>query len=473
MDLVSKVRNIIEQERLIEPGERVLLGLSGGIDSTALLHVLMEIRSCFPLEIGVAHINHLLRGEESERDEIFVRTLAERFSVPCHVVRVDVKKEATGSGKSLQHVGRDVRYRFYGETALSHGYGKIGVAHTLDDQVETFILRMVKGTGMRGLSSIPMKRDNIVRPFLHTGRAEIESYVSARGVSFVRDSSNEKTVYERNFVRKQIIPWMEKLNPAFREKVFLLLGDLTAANGVFDRRAEEFAKTVDWREEGDVSLPVDGLMGLDEETRFRVMVHFLDCVEPGFIPLREHARQIKNVLRGARPNLTAALPHGIRIEKTYGKLMITKKLHALPPGDVFSVDEGINSYEAFGGMILRVNTILYGGRDPAFSPGPAAAFFDKDKLGPMKVRTFHEGDRFQPLGMKGTVKLKDFFMSRKIPREARRHIPLLLSGDDIIWVIGERVDDRYKATRETRHVARVLVEPFPLRQQGKAGPGEP
>ncbi|HEY3278414.1 MAG TPA: tRNA lysidine(34) synthetase TilS [Syntrophorhabdaceae bacterium] len=458
MNLTTGIARIIQQERLIASGEKVLLGLSGGIDSTVLLHVLLEIKSALSFDIGIGHVNHLLRNEESLRDEEFVRSLAERFSLPFHVARVNVRQIAADSGKSLQHAGRDVRYRFFTETAMLHGYHKIGVAHTLDDQVETFILRIIKGTGMRGLSSIPIKRDNIIRPFLHTERSDIDAYRKAHDIPFVADSSNEKTVYERNFIRKRVIPQMGELNPAFRKKIFLLLGDLTAINATLEEQTETVVGTAVCGPEGDVSLPVDRLVKLDAETRFRVLAHLLGRLEPGFLPLREHMAQIEKVLRGQRPNLETALPHRIRVKKTYGTLILTKKTQSPPVGDTYSVfEKGITVCEALG-VTFGSEEFSGGTGGIAFSPGPFSAYFDGESLGPLRVRTFREGDRFTPLGMRQRVKLKDFFMSRKIPREERRHIPLLLSEDRIIWVVGYRIDEHYKATRETRRIVHIFAE---------------
>ena len=461
MNLLRKIAKTIEEENLIEPGDRVLLGLSGGIDSTAMLYLLLDAAEALSFNLGIAHINHLLRGEESERDEQFVRRLAASLSLPCHVMRIDVRGEAKKAGKSLQHAGRDVRYGFFMKTAAEHGFHKIGIAHTLDDQVETFILRMLKGTGLKGLSAIPVKRGNIVRPLLYTTRAEIEDYAAVRKVPFVNDSSNEKIVYERNFVRKQIIPRMEELNPAFRGKVFSLLKDLTAVNRSFDERAGDFLRTqVSW-DDGTASLGVSPLTGLEEETRFRVMARLLDRLEPGFIPLREHMRQIENVITGLRPNLAAALPHGIRVKKVYGQLVITKETVSPPPMEVFPVSQGLNRLERFN-LALLLEALPEGAGKISFSADPDTAIFDGDKLETLTVRTFREGDRFVPLGMKQSVKLKDFFISMKIPREQRRHIPLLLSGNDIVWVIGHRIDDRFKLTGETKcmvkaHTAHLSV----------------
>ena len=465
MDLIHKVKKTIEKARLIEDGDNILIGLSGGIDSTALLYVLAEIAQRDRFKIGIAHINHLLRGEESHRDQQFVETLARRFSLPCYVKRLDVRAYAKERGISLQHAGRDVRYNFFHEISLEHAYDKIAVAHNLDDRVETFILRMLKGSGIRGLASIPIKRDRIIRPFLNIYRSEIEEYVNASSISHVEDSSNSKIVYERNYVRKEIMPLMKRLNPAFKEKIFLLLHDITNINNFFEERAVRFIESHLKPEAQDISFEIKALDELDAETRFRIIANTLDQLEPGFIALREHHRLVDKILRGSRPNLAITLPHGIKVKRIYDRLIFTNKQTRPVIEDVFPIKSGENRLEPFK-LILDIKLLevddnpLFAkkGQEGIFALDGNIAFFDADKIGDLCVRTFKEGDRFSPLGMNNYVKLKDFFISRKIPKEQRRQIPLLISNNDIIWIIGHRIDERYKVTERTKRVMRVVVK---------------
>lgn len=457
MNLIDKVKKIIEKEKLIEEGDRVLLGASGGIDSTTLLFVLLEIRNKLPFELGIAHVNHLLRGIESDRDEDFTKTLADRYSIPCYIKKIDVKKHAKKSGMSIQHAGRDVRYGFFEEIARTKNYNKIAIAHHLDDQVETFLLRMLKGTGIRGLSSIPLKRNNIVRPFLHIYRSEIEEYAKTHSIPFVEDSSNEKVVYERNFIRIYITPLMEELNPAFREKIFLLLQDLTSINDLFEKKAEEFMKKEAWFEEGDIHLKVEALKNTDEETRFRVIAHLLAQIAPAFIPLREHLHLIEKIIMGSKPNLSVILPRSIMAKKVYDELIFTQKPSIPVIKDILPVKAGKNILKPFG---LSLEVSQSHDKRVEFQSDRNVAFFDKDKTGSLYVRTFLEGDRFFPLGMKDSIKLKDFFISQKIPKEKRRHIPLLISGRDIIWIIGYRIDERHKVAEDTRNILKIVARTY-------------
>ena len=304
-DLVRKTKDIIKREGLINEGDKVLVACSGGVDSVTLLFVLREISHDLPIELGIAHVNHLLRGQESDRDEDFVKGLADRFSIPCYVKKVNVQDEARKSGKSIQHAGRDIRYRFFDEIADALHFNRIAIAHTLDDQVETFLLRIVKGTGIRGLSSIPIKRERIIRPFLPMYRSGIEEYATARVISFVNDSSNSKIQYERNFVRREIVPVMERLNPAVKEKIFALLRDLATINTVFEHEANEFLNKKRRDKNGSITLDVVDLLKLNEEVRYRVLLRLFQEVEPTFFPLREHPD-------GGAPGLSCGDPRRVR-----------------------------------------------------------------------------------------------------------------------------------------------------------------
>lgn len=247
---------------------------------------------------------------------------------------------------------------------------------------------------------------------------------------------------------------MERVNPAVRDKVFSLLQDLTAINRTFDRKVDILLRKELRCEDEDVSIRTEALTSLDEETRYRVLVRLLQMVEPGFIPLREHIRLVEKVLCGARPNLSGILPHRVRVKKVYERLFFTKKSPPTPIKEVFPVTVGENRLDSLN-LILRVTEME--GPPAELSLEGDAVFLDRDKATDLSVRTFMEGDRFVPLGMDRPVKLKDFFISSKIPREMRRNIPLLLSGKDIAWVVGHRLDERYKVTGGTKRTLKVVA----------------
>ena len=455
--LVRRVSAVIRQQCLIDPEDRVLVGVSGGIDSSVLLFTLLKIKDSFPFSLGVAHLNHGLRGAESVRDEEFVRGLAGKFGLPFHVRRVDVRSYAKAEGLSLQHAGRNLRYTYFKELAQEHGYQKIAMGHTRDDQVETFIMRIIKGTGLRGLSSIPIRRGQIIRPLLFCYRSEIEAYLRKESIPYVEDSSNQKDLYQRNFLRNRVLPLFEELNPNFRERVLFLLDDLTRLNGLFEQEAKQFVDEQVHTEGGDVSVKTEKLKSLQQETLYRVLSGMLEHVEPRLVLLRDHVRLIEQVLESSRPNIDVALPDRVTVTKTYDRLVVTKKPFPSPIQGRFPVRIGFNLLEPFGIILECVVTETL----PQSLPDDVqTAFFDHDRTKALQVRTFLDGDRFVPLGMGASVKLKDFFISRKIPLHQRRRIPLLLSGEDIIWVLGQRIDERYKVTSSTRSILKASIRPI-------------
>jgi len=457
MDVEETVRRLIRDKGLIELGEKVLVGVSGGIDSSSLLFLLDRIRKEIGIDLGVAHVNHGLRGEESERDEAFVRKLTEGLSVPCHVTRADVRAYSRELGVSIQHAGRELRYHYFAGLCDTHGYRKIAIAHNRDDRVETFLLRVLKGSGLNGLGSIPMRRGSIIRPFLDIGRSDIEAYAQKLSIPFVEDSSNLKEAYERNFLRMRIVPLLARLNPRFREKILLLISDIAAVDRLFDEEAERFLEREGCLGGAACASGVDALRVLHPEVRFRVVSRMVSRLEPRFIALREHVLLVEKSLFSAKPNNMVFLPHGIKVKRVYGDLTFTREGLLPPVGETFEIRLGRNVIPL---LATTLDVSLSDSRPDAFPADRGTSYFDADLASCLTLRTFREGDRFVPLGMDREVKVKDYFISRKIPRERRRRIPILLAGRDIIWVVGERMDDRYKLAEDTRRILKVTIEPF-------------
>lgn len=455
MNLLLKVKKVILKEHLIEEGEKVLVGLSGGLDSTTLLYLLVKLKDEMAFDLGVAHVNHLLRGVESERDERFVRELAERLRLPFYLKRVETKIYAKKKGLSIQQAARDLRYAFLDEIAEKEGYEKIAIAHNLDDQVETFFLRIIKGTGIKGLLSIPIKRGKIIRPLLFVKRKELEEYAKEKGIEFVEDSSNVKSCYQRNFIRHNLIPLMERLNPSFKEKVIFLLSDLTLINEIFEEKTEEAMKFIK-EKNGKYFLPVRIFLEMDREVRFRVLSKIISSfLDKEFVLTRRKAEIIERMAKSKRPNLNHTLKEGLYVKRIYNDLILTKEKEPLVESKEYPVSIGKNVIPSFN---LEISIELIEEKPTELPSDKYIALFDAEKIDNLKVRTFREGDRFFPLGLKSPVKIKDFFISLKIPREERRRIPFLLSGNDIIWIIGFRIDDRYKITSSTKRILRAYAK---------------
>lgn len=454
MDLVNAVKKKVKTEKLIAEGDHILLAISGGIDSTTLLFVLLEIKKSFPFTIGLAHVNHSLRGEESDRDELFVRNLANNLLLPVHVTQVYADRHARETGLSLQHAGRELRYQFFQKILSEYGYNKIATAHNLDDQIETFLLRVIKGTGLNGLSSIPVKRQFVIRPFLSFYREDIELYAREKQIHFVEDSSNQKTAYERNYVRKEIIPLMLKLNPACKDRIHDLINNIKMINDTINVNTDMFISRYRKLNSSSFNFNTNKLKTLDEETLYRVISNSLGDIHPGFIPLRSHFVQIKKIIDASKPNMSCNLPQGIKVKKAYNVLAITKHLPEPRIPIPLSLSYGHNYIET---LSLNLRVSVTSNIPERFTKRMQTAYFDFNSTGELSVRTFQPGDRFYPFGMNKPVKLKDYFISQKIPRDERKSIPLLLSDNVIIWVIGHRIDNRYKVTSKTKKILKITA----------------
>ncbi len=453
-DLVRRTLKLIRERGITGGDDRILVACSGGVDSATLLFVLNEARKEVHFGLGAAHVNHLLRGSESERDEAFVRDTAAGYGIPFFLERANVREYAASHGLSLQHAGRDIRYRFLDDIADREGFTRIATAHNLDDQIETFVLRLVKGSGLRGLASIPPARDRIIRPFLEVYRSEIASFAAQHAIAFVEDSSNEKIVYERNYIRHRIVPLCDELNPAFRGKIASLLADIQAVNATLDRQKDAFMKRVRGGRK-ELTVPLGYFTKLDHELRYRVTADIFARLTPSFVPLREHIHLIEKIVSSKRPNLHLDLPSGLKVNKVYDRLIFTTQPVPENMREAMELHMGTNRIPRLD-VEIRLSTLK--NIPAAFPKSSFTAYLDADKCGDLAVRTFSPGDRFQPLGLARAVKVKDFFISRKIPLKERRQVPMILSGSDIIWIVGHRIDDRYKLTEDTRRVLKVTVK---------------
>ncbi len=433
----------------------MLVAASGGIDSSTLLFLLSKIGKNMGFSIAVAHVNHQLRGEESTGDEVFVRGLAESLGAPCYVLKADVRGYARENGLSVQHAGRDLRYRYFEETADAHGCDRIAIAHNIDDQVETFLLRVIKGSGLSGLASIPIRRGRIIRPLLRSFRSQIVEYAQSHAIAYREDSSNLSDKYERNFIRRRIAPLLDQLNPRFKEKVLFLLTDITGVNAVLDADVAGFLEKEARREGQGFRVGVAALKNIEPEVRFRVVSRLLGALSPRFVALREHARLVEKSLFSPRPNNEVTLPGGMKVNREYQDLIFTKKEAEIPlPVEAFPVGPGRQDLPCFG---LSLDVSVSDEKPESFPADRLIAFFDAERISTLSLRTFRPGDRFVPLGMAHSVKVKDYFISRKTPREKRRKTPFLLSDGEIIWLVGERINDLYKVTASTTKVLKVAA----------------
>ncbi len=477
--LVRKVAGTIASHSMITAGESVLVGVSGGMDSVALLRVLEILGEAQGWRLGIAHLNHGLRGAESDRDTAFVEGLAKTMNVPYYKERIDLHDMRKQSGKNLEEAGRDARYGFFNEIADRFGFDRIAVVHHLGDDAELILMNMLRGSGPSGMSGIPPVRGRIVRPLIHCRPKEIESFLRSENIAYVHDRSNDNTRFQRNHIRHFLIPALEQYNPRVVENLHRM-GQISARENrwIESLVSPVFEKAVSDRNAGMLVMDT-GILASQPEPVGRRMVRRAILEVKG--SLRRMAfRHVDAVLELARrssgPGGQLHLPRKVHVARCRNgngaDILVfaaeTRSLRAsgpaVPEAPVFS--HIVTRDAAVSGCIdiPEAGCKMVFSRFPAHAirsfPGPESGVADWDGLEfPLRVRSVFPGDRFVPLGMKHSQKLKNFFINNKVPRCRRPFIPLVTSAERIVWIAGMRMDERFRVTDKTRTVLVIRQEP--------------
>lgn len=446
---------------LIRRGERILAAVSGGTDSVALLVLLHH--SIVPLDISVAaaHYDHGLRGKESEGDADFVRDLGRALDIPVIVGSATTEDGLSYKRAGLEAAARQARYAFLASAAASAGADKIATGHTADDQAETFLIRLLRGSGGRGLRGIlPWREDQVIRPLLNTRRSALRTFLAGRRIPFRTDSTNADRRFLRNRVREEVLPLLEEINPSIVETLCRQARFLGRDEASLSALAEEFVRGLGWGAVGPfgLTIPMDRFGGLPESIRHRVLARAIEWIagkrgEGGMLRQDEALAKIAS----GRTGRQIWLGGGIMVEKGYDSLRVVKISRTTTPITATEVPlVGAMSHPLLpGDLTTRVTDRLDGSR----AGDPMTAQFDLDRLPlPLMLRLRRRGDVLCPAGMQGHRKrLSDLMAEMKIPRSVRDSIPVLATPAGVIWLVGRRVDGRFLANAESRRVLVVSV----------------
>lgn len=459
--LIAKVKDTIRKHRMLSPGERVVVAVSGGPDSVCLLSVLQALAKDLDLALHIAHLDHRFRGEESAAEAAFVERLARVLGLPATIESRDVPAYCAARGLSAQAAAREVRYAFLNEVAANVGAGRIAVGHTMNDQAETFLLRLVRGAGMAGLSAIPPVRGNIIRPLLGVTRDEVLAYLREQGQDFVTDPSNLKPLYARNRIRQEVLPVLERFNPRIVEALAAEASLLRDEDEVLSETVTERLPSVLRRDEGSVHIDRKAFNGLPPALRRRVLrMALLLLAGEGEGDLSSvQTDEALAFMQNARTGRAMELPGGRVLSREYDALV----LRAREQEQAFCVALTVPGTTAVPGRSLTVEASVRG--HPTAAEGENdennlwQAVFDYDKMkSPLYLRSRQTGDRFRPAGMGGgSKKLQDYFVDEKIRRAKRASIPLLATEKDVVWVVGMRTDGRFLPGPDTQQVLVVRV----------------
>lgn len=416
----ERVIQYINQERLFAPTDKILIALSGGADSVALLCLLQTLG----YDCEAAHCNFHLRGEESDRDEAFVRRLCSRRQIQLHTIHFDTTRIAEERHISIEMAARELRYEWFEEVRKTCNAAVIAVAHHQDDSVETFLLNLIRGTGINGLRGIRPKNGHIVRPLLCLSRKEIINYLNRIGQDYVTDSTNLQDEYTRNKIRLNLLPMMQEINPSVKESILGTAGHLNDASVLYKKGIEEGRKRVQTTE----GIRIDALMQEPApETLLFEILH----------PLGFNAAQVKDIYRS--------------LEGQSGKVFVSEKWRVVKDREYLLVETCRKAVQPKLAMEEYDFT-----EDFVIPRDKETACFDADKLlHPLSLRRWQQGDSFIPFGMKGRKKVSDYMTDRKFSLSRKEQQWVLCCGDDIIWLVGERTDNRFRADENTRRVVIV------------------
>lgn len=443
--------------------ETVVVAVSGGPDSVVLLHLLFRLREDFGLRLHVAHLNHMLRGEHGARDARFVADLAQRLDLPCTCEERDVRTyQRASANSSLEDAARQVRYQFLNETADRAGAKRIALGHMADDQAETVLLHLVRGTGLSGLRGMLPVRGRIIRPLLTVRREEIEEFLQNEGIAHCADETNESRQFARNKIRADVIPLLQR---EFNPKVV----DSIVRTAQVVRSAEEWVQIeldrhfdgliVD-RDDTGLSFSADTLMNAPTMLRrLAIRRAIRECAIETLNLGLSHVEATEALLFAADRRGRISLPGGLFARRIEDILEVRQE-RVVETGQAWSIPVEIpGSYRIpHSDVTLTCEIAPQGGESGEPTTESHEAFMDWDCVrGGLAIRNRRPGDRFHPLGAPGSRKLKDFFIDIKIPQPERDHIPLLVDDEGIICVLGYVIADRMRVRTETTTLLHILL----------------
>jgi len=450
--LYEGVKHFVTMHGLFGRGSRVLTAVSGGIDSLVLLDLLVSLSSEWELKVVILHVNHQLRGRESNGDEKFVGSLAKHYGLPIFTARVETKNEAAGTKLSIQEAARNLRYAFFLAMMTELDGDVVATAHNANDNAETMLLNFVRGTGIDGIAGIPIQRNGatIVRPLLFATRQEISAYARERTLKYREDSSNLSDKYSRNFVRRKVIPLLEKRVNAS------LVRSLSHSSAIFKECAEYLREQVKaaWPtivsdEDGEILLRKEGLRKQHPFIR-QLIVHDV-FLGKDIEPSADRIGAVVSLL-GSEKGIWVDCGNGWRAENESECIRFSQPTVAADFSYVLH-EEGRITNDLFSLSVKKSKNV-----PNKLGSHSSIEYVDAGKLRfPLYVRSWKAGDSFVPLGMKHRKKVSDFFVDLKISRTKKMKIPIVESGGNIVWVAGCRIDDRFKITPASTEAYKLSI----------------
>ena len=437
--MLEKLQNFIAQNQLFTADDKLLLAVSGGIDSVFMLEILSQL----PNQLAILHCNFSLRGNESDEDEAFVKQLAIKYNTPLFTRKFDTKAYANENNISIQMAARNLRYDWFEDVRQTENYNYIIIAHNKNDLVETFFINLTRGTGIKGLTGIKAKNNTIIRPLLFASRSDIETYCIAHNISYREDSSNAQTKYKRNKIRHSIIPLFEELNASFIDTMYANISRLKDVEEIYNQGIKSIKEDIVNYEGDEVWIEINALKDYEHP-----MALLFEILTPYNFP-GKNILDIFESLYSQPGKIFYSDTHQLLRDRTF--LIISTRTESSHTSVEILEDDNVIVYP----IELNIKQI---GKTTEYnsSKDNCIACLDAQKLHfPLTLRRWNHGDYFYPLGMNQKKKLSDFFIDQKVPLHEKDHIWILESNNEIVWIIGHRIDNRYKITENTTDVIEI------------------
>jgi len=462
MDSIDKIKAVIKDNELIKEGERVVVGVSGGADSVCLLLVLKEIMP--PECITAVHINHGIRGDEAARDEDFVLQLCKRQGIRLEIRRLDVPLFARDNKISEEEAGRILRYRVFEEIRLLYKADKIAVAHNLNDVAETFLMNLSRGSGITGLTGIKLRSSVLIRPLIKTSRAEIEEIVTYLGEGFITDSTNNSLIYTRNRIRKRVIPELEEVNERAVSHINDACERLEKIEGYIIKEAANAYES--YVTKGKDIFISNEILTLDE-------VIIEEVLHKALSEAAGRARDIGSVhisylleLFSKQVGREIDLPYEVRAFREYKGIRLKGSANKSESGESIQMlpelllhTEDVEGISTVASEEDNIRLTFEDGSVKNLSQNSCIRWFDYDKIAENVMVRFKEEGDFLVISPEGDKKkLKKYFVDSKIPSDKRGGIPLVVSGNDVLWIIGYRTGEGTRITKSTKKLLKMEIK---------------
>lgn len=454
----QKFSAFLAENQLIPPNSTVIAGVSGGVDSMVMLHCLLTLGKEAPINLIAAHLNHQIRGSSADKDEALVQSYCQQNNCKFVVKSVNIPALAADTGASLEMAGHEARYSFFSEISAKYPGSFVATAHTTDDQVETILLRIFKGTGVQGLQGIPVKRDNIIRPLLFASKQEIYDYAHKHEIPFNEDHTNNDTSIPRNYIRQVLIPQIKsKVNPSLETSILHLqsiFSDVAAINR--EMVSEAFRDCLIDKSPSEITLDISRLKNYFNIIKYGVIRESVNLLNPKAVSISFSTME--------------RLINLIKTSQTGKQIPISREIRALLNRRTLILR--LDNFRHWSGFVVQIgkhySTDYFDFHCDVFDPADFHAlrenknteYIDLAKLPDrsLMLRPWQKGDRITPLGQRHSKKVSDIFVDQKIPLPMKKRIPLLVSGETIIWVCGVKLSDIFKVDSTTTKILKLTYK---------------